>query len=154
MASAASSTDGNTKYQAVVRYMHSTVMSALGKDAEEKPLSEEKVAALAKILEKNRLTPTRNDRRFPNTNQANNCWYVWLRDGLHEHERRRGGPVLAAVCTAEQWAIRNKVADTQSGGYGASARAICHMGTRCVASCRGMRSAGGTSRCGHATAQR
>jgi hypothetical protein len=72
---ASASTDG-TKYQAVVRYMHSTVMSALGKDPVEKPLSDEKVAALAKILEKNRLTPTRNDRRFPNQNQANNCWFV------------------------------------------------------------------------------
>lgn len=77
---AVAGTEERTKYKAVVRYAHETVMRSLGKDPVAAPLSTDKVASLAKIMEINALSPTRPDRRFPNTNQANNCWYVGLRN--------------------------------------------------------------------------
>lgn len=36
--------------------------------------SKEWVEATAAVLKASNTTPTRPDRRFPNTNQANNCW--------------------------------------------------------------------------------
>jgi hypothetical protein len=60
-----------------VRHFHEGKQRALGKPVE--PLSDEKVASLAKILEvsagnKSATHPTRPDKRFPNTNQINACW--------------------------------------------------------------------------------
>lgn len=62
-----------TKYKAIVKHFQQTMWRGLGKDASEE-LPEEKVAALANIVKNSQLTPTRNDRRFPNQNQVNNCW--------------------------------------------------------------------------------
>ena len=64
---------GRTKYKALVRHAQESMFAALGKKEAEVP-SDAQVAALAKILEINKLTPTRPDRRFPNTNQLNFCW--------------------------------------------------------------------------------
>lgn len=76
MAAATEATGERTKYKALVRFYQGAIARALGKDAEATAPSTEQVAALAKILEVNSMTPTRVDRRFPNTNQASNCWYV------------------------------------------------------------------------------
>lgn len=64
---------GRTKYKAAVRNMQQTIWAGLGKDPSE-GLTDDQVAALAKVMETNKLTPARPDRRFPNTNQLNNCW--------------------------------------------------------------------------------
>lgn len=37
-------------------------------------LEEDKVAALAHIMQHNKLAATKPDYRFPNQNQVNNCW--------------------------------------------------------------------------------
>lgn len=64
---------GRTKLKAIVRRAQETLYAGLGKDPEG-AVSDENIAALAKVLETSKLTPTRPDRRFPNTNQLHNCW--------------------------------------------------------------------------------
>jgi hypothetical protein len=73
---AAAAETERTKYKAIVRYTHETVMRAYGKDPEEVKFSPEKINSIARIAEISAMNPTRPDRRFPNTNQANNCWFV------------------------------------------------------------------------------
>lgn len=64
---------GRTKLKAIVRRAQETLYAGLGKDPVG-AVSDENIAALAKVLETSKLTPTRPDRRFPNTNQLHNCW--------------------------------------------------------------------------------
>jgi predicted ArsR family transcriptional regulator len=68
-------TGERTKYKAIVQHVHQTMWQGYHKDPSD-ALSEEKVASLAAILKQSAYTPTRNDRRFPNQNQVNNCWCV------------------------------------------------------------------------------
>ena len=71
---AEASTVERTKYKAIIRHAYETIAGGLGKNVEEKPVSEGKVDALAKIAEINALSSTKPDRRFPNTNQVLTCW--------------------------------------------------------------------------------
>jgi hypothetical protein len=77
-----------TKFKAIVKHIHSTVAASLGKPDHE--LADDQLKALAAIAESSKLTPTRPDRRFPNTNQVNNCWCAraFRKDG---GGRARGG---------------------------------------------------------------
>jgi len=89
MSAAAVSADAapveRTKYKALLSWFHMQAAAMEGKEVEEVPLEATLAKSLVKVADVNPLTPTRPDRRFPNTNQANNCWCVPRR-------RRRGGP--------------------------------------------------------------
>jgi hypothetical protein len=65
-----------TKYKAMIRYMARTAAAGGNPDEVEAKLSPEWLASMAKAMKENPLAPTRLDRRFPNVNQANNCWCV------------------------------------------------------------------------------
>ena len=55
-----------------MRHFHTKMTTAMQKTDVE--LDDEKVNNLAHILSHNKLTATKPDYRFPNTNQLNNCW--------------------------------------------------------------------------------
>ncbi len=65
-----------TKYKAIVKWLGQTVLKDFGLSEESRgeKLAEGETARLASVLAAHRLSPTRNDRRFPNQNQAPNCW--------------------------------------------------------------------------------
>lgn len=69
---------GRTKYKALVRWLGASVYESFGVPAAKRDeiLTEDNTARLATVLATHRLSPTRNDRRFPNQNQASNCWWV------------------------------------------------------------------------------
>lgn len=64
----------NTKFKALVDHMNNVMAAAYGKDKFDMEGTQRN--ALAKILATSKLTASRPDRRFPNCNQLNNCWYV------------------------------------------------------------------------------
>lgn len=65
-----------TKYKAMARGMAREGAAMLGKDPEaaDAALPQDWLNAIAWSASANPTTPTRMDRRFPNVNQANNCW--------------------------------------------------------------------------------
>lgn len=65
-----------TKYKAMIRYMARTAAELQGKDADEveAKINPDWLSSMALAMKVNPLGPTRLDRRFPNVNQANNCW--------------------------------------------------------------------------------
>jgi hypothetical protein len=68
-----------TKHKAIVRWIGSTVLRDFGiasPEARAEKLTPGETERLAKVLASQKLAPTRNDRRFPNQNQAPNCWCV------------------------------------------------------------------------------
>jgi hypothetical protein len=65
-----------TKHIATLRYNTMKYAKACGVDPEEavEKLPEDFVKGIALLSTSNPTTSTRVDRRFPNVNQANNCW--------------------------------------------------------------------------------
>ena len=65
-----------TKYKAMIRYMARSAAEISGKNPDdvEGKLNADWVSSMARLMKSNPLGPTRLDRRFPNVNQANNCW--------------------------------------------------------------------------------
>lgn len=72
-----------------VRWLGASVFENFGVDAatRDETLSSSETARLAAVLSSHRLSPARNDRRFPNQNQASNCWCV-LRSRVDRGRRR------------------------------------------------------------------
>ena len=63
---------GRTKLKAIVRRAQETLYAGLGKDPVG-AVSDENIAALAKVLETSKLTPTRPDRRRTAFNEYQLC---------------------------------------------------------------------------------
>ena len=73
-----------TKYKALVQWLGASVFETFGATAKrDEILTTAETSRLAAVLASHRLAPTRNDRRFPNQNQASNCWYEQQDDVLH-----------------------------------------------------------------------
>ena len=72
-----------------VRWLGASVFENFGVDAatRDETLSSSETARLAAVLSSHRLSPARNDRRFPNQNQASNCWCV-LSSRLNQNQGR------------------------------------------------------------------
>jgi hypothetical protein len=94
-----------TKYKAMLRFMARDIGQTYLRsdpDAAEATLPEGWVDAMAWVMKNNTTTPTRVDRRFPNVNQANNCWCVGAarrRLAAAPHAPRScDGPVTAVPC--------------------------------------------------------
>ena len=78
----------------MIRYMARTAASASNQDPDkiEAKLSPEWLAGMTRMLKENGTQPTRLDTRFPNTNQAQNCWCVGgARRAAAEAGRQRVG---------------------------------------------------------------
>ena len=64
-----------TKYKALVRWLGASVFEKFGaSEKRDDVVTPDETARLATVLASHRLSPARNDRRFPNQNQAPNCW--------------------------------------------------------------------------------
>lgn len=117
---AAAASEERTKYKALVKYYQQTIWRGLGKDPEEGAPSDEKVAALARIMEVSKLTPTRMDRRFPNVNQANACWTAFNeyqlcveKRGRHDALCLQRGRDYSTICPSK-W-VENYVDSAERG---------------------------------------
>lgn len=94
-----------TKNAAWTRWTQMQLWGAMGKDATEGAPTDAEVAVLAAAVFKSKLTSTRNDRRFPNTNQANSCWCV----------RGRGGDAaLDRGARLRAWCVRARRSSTNA----------------------------------------
>lgn len=71
---AAAASEERTKHIAMMKHVQEVMYKAYGKDPAE--VDEGKLARLAMVAKSSSdvTTAARNDRRFPNTNQASNCW--------------------------------------------------------------------------------
>lgn len=105
-----------TKYKAIVRWIGASVLKDFGVAAEsrDEKLPAGEATRLADVLAAHKLSPTRNDRRFPNQNQAPNCWTAFNEYQLCAEKRGKDdltclqrGRDYTSVCP-EHWVAKWK----------------------------------------------